>query len=337
MQQGNNKRLVKELHRMCKEQISKPLLENDYLIHFDDADITKVYAIIKAPQESVYKHKFIRLDMDIPQNYPHSPPKVKFVNYDGVRIHPNFYEDGNCCSTILNTWGNDKYEKWTSSMGIETVVLTFHSFLDNNPYVYEPGDRDDPTYSVYVEHQTWHTCLLKYLQYEKIEIFRKFMSEYMINNIDCIFDTLIAQNKRYPYGYYFTKCFYIEHYIINYDFIIDSIQYYYTYSDFHNTQESDNVTATTQKNIKEVTFRCNICFDTKEECSTYLTTSCNHIFHKTCLEMHIENSDSICPMCRSDIYTDGIEDWIINPLTKRRVKCGGRTHRYLIENGHIHG
>jgi hypothetical protein len=67
-----------------------------------------IHSIIKCPQDSVYRHKFIRLDLTIPSNYPYEPPQVSFVNYDGVRIHPNMYESGKCCSTILNTWGDSE-------------------------------------------------------------------------------------------------------------------------------------------------------------------------------------------------------------------------------------
>ena len=124
-----NKRFLKEIQRLYLQQSQKELLKNDYLIVYDEANINKLYAIIKAPRDSVYKHKFIRLNFTIPDNYPHSPPEVTFVNYDGVRIHPNMYENGKCCATILNTWGDNIFEKWTSSMGIETILLTFHSFL----------------------------------------------------------------------------------------------------------------------------------------------------------------------------------------------------------------
>jgi ubiquitin-protein ligase len=151
-----NKRLLNEIKRLFIQQNNKDLLDNDYLIHFDDTNINKVQTIIKAPQDSVYRHKFIRLDFEIPDNYPYSPPKVTFVNFDGVRIHPNMYEDGKCCSTILNTWPSDN-EKWTSSMGIETVLLAFISFLDYNPYTFEPGGRDDSTYTDFVLYQSWKT------------------------------------------------------------------------------------------------------------------------------------------------------------------------------------
>ena len=183
----SNRRFLKEIRQLYVQQSQRELLDNDYLIHYNETDINRLHAIIRAPSDSVYKHKFVRLDLKIPDNYPHSPPEVTFVNYDGVRIHPNMYENGKCCATILNTWGDSKFEKWTSSMGIETILLTFHSFLDNNPYMYEPGGRDDPSYTVYVMYQSWVSCLIRYLQQEKIETFNNFIHNYMMVNIDSIF------------------------------------------------------------------------------------------------------------------------------------------------------
>ena len=72
------------------------------------------------------------------------------------------YEDGKCCLTILNTWPSEK-EKWESTMGIETILLAFLSLLDHHPYIYEPGGRDDTSYSDYVLFQTFTSCLIRYI------------------------------------------------------------------------------------------------------------------------------------------------------------------------------
>ena len=52
---------------------------------------------------------------------------------------------------------------------------SFISFLDNNPYMHEPGGRDNPSYTCYVEFQSWSTCLIKYLENETIELFYNFI------------------------------------------------------------------------------------------------------------------------------------------------------------------
>lgn len=337
-----NKRLLKEIRKLYNEQTQKNLLDNDYLISYDEENINVVHAIIKAPYDSVYRHKFVRLDFKIPDNYPYSPPEVFFVNYDGVRIHPNMYEDGKCCATILNTWGDSKYEKWTSSMGIETILLTFHSFLDNNPYTYEPGGGDDPNYTTFVQYQSWYTCLIRYLQNEKTELFYTFICNYLLSNIDNIFNDLQYFKQQIPNGYYECKCFEIDQYNIDYDRIIILMQNYYNYIEY--TEQNDNEILDYDEFINKE-YTCSICYDTHDIDTLNINVKdikldCKHNFHIDCLKNHIDKNSSICPMCRTEISQNDIgkintNEWIINPLTKRRVKIGSRTYNYLIENNII--
>jgi ubiquitin-protein ligase len=344
-----NKRLVKEILELQKKQSSIPLLENDYLIYLDDTNINTVHAIIKAPNDSVYKHKFIRLDLEIPSNYPYSPPKVMFVNYDGVRIHPTMYENGQCCSTILNTWGDSKYEKWTPSMGIETILLMFHSFLDNNPYMHEPGGKDDPSYTVYVLYKSWYSCLLRYLQFENIDIFVDYIYSYLLKNIDNIFNDLNTLNDLYPYGSYYTRCFEIDNYYIDYVKIIYDLEYYYNLYlenndfielDIYNHNSNDNENNENDDSIKrENDNNCNICFDTNETLKNIIKLNCSHKFHIECIKNNLTNNQDICPMCRKELtfadklIIDSNNQWTLNPLTKRKIKINGKTYKYLIKNG----
>ena len=353
-----NKRFQKEIRQLYLQQTQRELLQNDYIIHYDENDINRLFAIIKAPFDSVYRHKFVRLNFIIPDNYPHSPPEVTFVNYDGVRIHPNMYENGKCCATILNTWGDSKFEKWTSSMGIETILLTFHSFLDNNPYMYEPGGRDDPSYTVYVMYQSWVSCLIRYLQQEKIETFNNFIHNYMMVNIDSIFRDLSVLNEIYPSGYYESRCFEIDRYPIDYDRISITLQNYYNYIDFaenFNEQSDEDITFEDFINRE---YNCCICYDTVDTDDIHFRLHCNHVFHKGCLQRHVDANNNICPMCRTELNTQDtiqlskvqgedaqdtqgaqntqdVVGWIINPLTRRRVKIGSRTWKYLQENNVI--
>lgn len=352
-----NKRLLKEIRQLYLQQSQRNILENDYLIHYDENNINRIHAIIKAPVDSVYRHKFIRLDFNIPDNYPHSPPEVLFVNYDGVRIHPNMYENGKCCATILNTWGDSKFEKWTSSMGIETILLTFHSFLDNNPYMYEPGGRDDSSYTVYVLYQSWMSCLIRYLQNERNELFNKFIHSYMLANIDSIFGDLTTLQQMYPPGYYETRCFEIDRYIIDYTRLTTTMQNYYNYIDFTENLDQDENEVTFEEFMSRE-YKCCICYDTNfsqeiqetqemQEIQEFCLETCKHSFHNECLRAHIETNTNVCPMCRTELSDNDFnlltkrkidqedEEWMINPLTRRRIKIGGKTWSYLKASGSI--
>lgn len=344
-----NKRLQKEIITLYTQQALKPLLENDYLIHYSESD-GKVSAIVKPHRDSVYKHKFIRFDFEIPDTYPNSPPVLTFLNYDNVRIHPNLYENGKCCSTILNTWpGNN--DEWTSSMGIETILLTFQSFLDNNPYTYEPGGRDDPSYTVYVKHQSWWTCLIKYLENETIQSFKNYMQTYLICNASEIFEDLDDFEDTFPYGHYYTRCFEIEWFTIDYDRIKDYLQYYCNYMDYVDCIEDklDNCDELSRgykfdKDYKAKKYGCSICFDTIQN-MTHQKLSCAHEFHKKCLTGHVKHNTKVCPMCRTNLSESDLEilnnetksdtEWIINPESNRKVKVGSRTWNYLKEYGII--
>lgn len=336
-----NKRLLKEIRELYIQQNQKALLDNDYLIYYDDININKVYAIIRAPYDSVYRHKFIRLNITIPENYPYSPPDVTFINYNSVRIHPNMYENGKCCATILNTWGDDIYEKWTSSMGIETILLTFHSFLDNHPYMYEPGGRDDTTYTDYVKHESWYSCLIVYLQNESIDSFIQYMHNYLMLNIDTIFQDLYLLKTEYPTGYYNCRCFEIDNYTINYDKIIINLQNSYNYIDYIERKYTDEDILESFQDFINKEYNCNICFDTNHTENEIIKLSCDHSFHELCLYNHVKENHKLCSMCRNVINDSEIKnlfqkiEWIINPLTKRRIKIGGKTYIYLKDNGHL--
>lgn len=363
-----NRRFLKEIRQLYLQQSQKELLDNDYLIHYNESDINRLHAIIRAPNDSVYRHKFVRLDLKIPDNYPHSPPEVTFINYDGVRIHPNMYENGKCCATILNTWGDSKFEKWTSSMGIETILITFHSFLDNHPYMYEPGGRDDPSYTVYVLYQSWISCLVRYLQNERIELFNNFIHNYMLTNIDGIFNDLALCEELYPTGYYETRCFEIERYSIDYSRLTTTLQNYYNYIDFSENYNGDEDVSFNDFINRE--YSCCICYDCELYSLRFSLENCKHVFHKSCIKQHVETNTNVCPMCRTELsesdfatltivqdndhndqnhendqnddddQNDGNdqnerEEWMINPLTRRRIKIGGKTWLYLRNSGTI--
>jgi len=339
----SNKRLLHEIKRMMIEQNQKSLLENEYLVHFDETNMNRVQTIIRAPFDSVYRHKFIRLDFEIPEDYPHSPPTVTFVNYDSVRIHPNMYEDGKCCSTILNTWPSDN-EKWTSSMGIETVLLTFRSFLDNNPYTFEPGGRDDPTYTDYVLFQSWKTCLIRYLGYPQPDLFTEYIYRYILENFNQMMSDIGHLEILYEMGYYETRCFEIDLYFVNYYAIKLDLLFYYNYiKEFYQNEESgDREQTGILENLTSI--NCHICFDTLEttsEATEILEVHPSHTFHKSCLIEHGVKNGLVCPLCRGE-YSETIfnkkrknDDTVINPETKRRIKIGGKVYQRLIEKGHF--
>jgi ubiquitin-protein ligase len=132
-----SKETINRLLKDIKQIIKNPLVdEGIYYIH-DDTDMMKGYAMIIGPTDTPYFGGFYFFTLTYPDDYPHSPPIVKyFTNGNMVRFNPNLYTSGKVCVSLLNTW---RGEQWTSCQTISTILLTLCTLLCKNPLLNEPG------------------------------------------------------------------------------------------------------------------------------------------------------------------------------------------------------
>ncbi|KAL5758893.1 hypothetical protein ACOSP7_021504 [Xanthoceras sorbifolium] len=67
--------------------------------------------------------------------------QLVYYHSGGLRINPNLYECGKVCPSLLNTWSNNKNEKWIPSMSTKLQVLVSIQalILVQKPYFNEPG------------------------------------------------------------------------------------------------------------------------------------------------------------------------------------------------------
>jgi ubiquitin-protein ligase len=317
-----NKRVVKEFASLLKNQNSKSLLDNDFLIS-PDSTLDCVRVIIKCPEDSLYRHK-----------YPHSPPDVYFINHDFARIHPNMYEDGKCCATILNTWGDKIDEKWTSSMSIESIIIGFMSLFDNDPYAHEPGNIGNTSYDTYVLYHSWYTCLLEYLVNEYDRLFYTYINEYLQKNISTMLQEIDMLNYIYPQGVYRTECYEIDNYTLNYTNVRRSLIEYYNYY-YTNASVHEGVKETIDKITQdEKSYKCSICYDTTGVDDFCIVLECSHEFHIPCIEKHTTHNHHLCPLCRSEITKNDyalITNKFITCVSGKRYRKNGRTFNKIME------
>ncbi|KAK9727263.1 hypothetical protein RND81_05G269500 [Saponaria officinalis] len=75
---------------------------------------------------------FFNAVMTFPQNYPNSPPTVRFTS---DMWHPNVYQDGRVCISILHPPGDDPNgyelasERWSPVHTVESIMLSIISML----------------------------------------------------------------------------------------------------------------------------------------------------------------------------------------------------------------
>ncbi|ONI00290.1 hypothetical protein PRUPE_6G080700 [Prunus persica] len=121
--------LQKQLKDLCKNPVdgfSAGLV--------DENNIFEWSVTIIGPPDTLYEGGFFNAIMSFPNNYPNSPPTVKFTS---DIWHPNVYPDGRVCISILHPPGEDPNgyelasERWTPVHTVESIVLSIISMLSS--------------------------------------------------------------------------------------------------------------------------------------------------------------------------------------------------------------
>ena len=184
------KKCIERLAKDVKYIIKNPLeLENNNIYYKHDQDnILKGYALIIGNKDTPYQYGNYLFEFNYPNNYPFSPPIVKFLSNDGsMRFNPNLYINGKVCLSVLNTWHG---EGWTSCMTISSVLLILSTILNNNPLENEPG----------IDNRNHYNNIKKYntlVKYKNIEFSILKQIENIINNenkILLLFKQIILDN-----------------------------------------------------------------------------------------------------------------------------------------------
>jgi ubiquitin-protein ligase len=112
-----------------------------------DDDLFQWDAVLEGPANSVWEGAILRLELKFPEDYPHSPPQVKFLT---KMFHPNVYGDGRLCLDLLRT-------QWSPSTDVRGLLVSIQSLLTDpnpnspaNPEAAELYQKDRMTYDARV-------------------------------------------------------------------------------------------------------------------------------------------------------------------------------------------
>jgi len=88
----------------------------------DEEDIFHWEMMLVGPPDTLYEGGFFRAKLDFPAEFPNQPPEMSFVS---TMFHPNIYEDGKVCISILHPPGDDPHnaqetseERWRPILGV---------------------------------------------------------------------------------------------------------------------------------------------------------------------------------------------------------------------------
>jgi ubiquitin-protein ligase len=120
---ANLRRLKNEIKYLQQQQDH----ENMFTIKMVDDNTYHWDVCIFGPKDSLYEGAKFKLDVRLPNDYPFSPPHVKFItNIEHLNIN-----SGDICLDIL------KKDHWSTSQNIKSVIISIISLL-NEPNPQDP-------------------------------------------------------------------------------------------------------------------------------------------------------------------------------------------------------
>ncbi|KAL3318605.1 Ubiquitin-conjugating enzyme E2 G2 [Cichlidogyrus casuarinus] len=108
----------------------------------DDNDYFKWEAYVRGPPDTPFEGGVFKAELIFPPKYPISPPKMRFLS---KIFHPNIYEDGRVCISILHEPTEDPtgyesvQERWSPILSVEKILVSVISMLAQ-PNVESPAN-----------------------------------------------------------------------------------------------------------------------------------------------------------------------------------------------------
>uniref|UniRef100_A0A7N8X8C6 E2 ubiquitin-conjugating enzyme n=1 Tax=Mastacembelus armatus TaxID=205130 RepID=A0A7N8X8C6_9TELE len=134
----------------------------------DESDMYNWEVAIFGPPNTHYEGGYFKARIKFPVDYPYSPPTFRFLT---KMWHPNIYENGDVCISILHPPVDDPQsgelpsERWNPTQNVRTILLSVISLL-NEPNTFSPANVDAS-----VMYRKWRDSKGKDREY--IEIIRK--------------------------------------------------------------------------------------------------------------------------------------------------------------------
>eukprot|EP00045_Choanoeca_perplexa_P019418 m.2791 g.2791 ORF g.2791 m.2791 type:complete len:169 (-) comp4092_c0_seq1:779-1285(-) len=121
------------LKRQLKELTKEPV--QGFSAGLKDDNIYLWEVVMMPPDETLYAGAIFKAELEFSKEYPSMPPTMKFVKV--VPWHPNVYDNGNVCISILHPPGDDEFgyedsgERWLPVHTVTTILLSVLSMISD--------------------------------------------------------------------------------------------------------------------------------------------------------------------------------------------------------------
>ncbi|CAD5208953.1 unnamed protein product [Bursaphelenchus xylophilus] len=139
---SSNLSAVRALQMELKSLQNSPV--EGFTVQVDEQNLFKWTVAIFGPPGTLYQGGYFKASIKFPNNYPYSPPSIRFLS---KVWHPNVYENGELCISILHPpvddpqSGEQACERWNPTQSVRTVLLSVISLL-NEPNTSSPANVD---------------------------------------------------------------------------------------------------------------------------------------------------------------------------------------------------
>lgn len=97
-------------------------------IYQKDDKINILQAVILGPEDTPYKNGTFHVEIVVPDNYPFSPPSIKFIT---KIYHPNIDDNGRICLDLIKM---PPKGSWKPTIGLEGLLIAIRMLLQSpNP------------------------------------------------------------------------------------------------------------------------------------------------------------------------------------------------------------
>ena len=207
----SNKRTKRIINEIKELQDSSSILEQSGIyFHFDESNISNVYAMLVGPEGTPYEKGFYFFKFEYPSSYPMQPPLAKYYTQGvlinpiskstyNVRFNPNLYSCGKVCLSMLNTWSGPG---WVPTNTISNVLVAIQALVLNDfPLTNEPGFENSQKkelikYNEIICYANIKISVLEMLKKQPLEfiIFKDKISDIFMKNINYYRNFILSKN-----------------------------------------------------------------------------------------------------------------------------------------------
>jgi ubiquitin-protein ligase len=174
------KRIIKDMQILQKNK--EDLNARGIYVRSDEANVRHIDILIvprdKREDDLISPYTFgnFMFDLRCPDDYPLTPPQITFYPQQRLcRLHPNYYEIGKVCLSVINTWGQD----WSPATSILSIINVLEERFNENAICFEPSYENASRtmrslYNQAVEYAKYKVCLM---DIQRCPLYKRFEEE----------------------------------------------------------------------------------------------------------------------------------------------------------------